>query len=148
MFRKHQGSELNQHIRVIQRPVPGRQHFSHNPIHLSGSISPPVGPPPTEWFGTLPAASSFSGWGSFLIEHWPEFLTKLRLNLSAVLPFFAPPHLFLSPEYQSWTHTSSISFSISNQNRPEHIQEIFLWALSTWDQKIGQDIFFSFLVLA
>lgn len=42
MSRKHQGSELNQHIRVIQRLAPGRQRFTHNPIHLSSSTSPLV----------------------------------------------------------------------------------------------------------
>lgn len=40
MFRKHPGSELNQRIRVIQKLVPGRQHFIHNPIYPSRSIFP------------------------------------------------------------------------------------------------------------
>lgn len=40
MFRKHGGLKSNQHIRVIQRLVPRRQHFIHNPIHPSRSISP------------------------------------------------------------------------------------------------------------
>lgn len=67
MFRKHQGSELNQHIRVIQRLVPGRRHFIHDPIHLSGSVSPPVGPPPTEWFGTFASCREFS-WPVLILD--------------------------------------------------------------------------------
>lgn len=43
--------------------------------------------------------------------------------------------LSLSTEHQLCTHISSISFSVSIQNRPEGVQEIFPWALSTWDQK-------------
>lgn len=90
MLRKHQGSELNQHIRVIQRLVPGRQHFIHNPIHLSSSISPTRGALILQNdLGRLPAAASFSGWCSFWIEHLPGFITKLRLSLSPVPPFFA-----------------------------------------------------------
>lgn len=59
MFRKHQGSELNQHIRVIQRLVPGRQHFIHSLIHPSGGTPPLVGSPSSEQFGTLASCSQF-----------------------------------------------------------------------------------------
>ena len=37
--------------------MPGRQHFIHNPIHLSSNISPLVGSHSTEWFGIFASCS-------------------------------------------------------------------------------------------
>lgn len=146
MFRKHQGSELNQHIRVIQRLVPGRQHFIHNPIHLSSSISPLVALLLQNDLGHLPAAASFSGWCSFLIEHWPEFLTKLRLNLYAVLPSLLPP--FLSSDI-SCVHTLPLFLflyptKIGQNMSKRYVCGLFLPGVR---KNIWQDIF-SFLISA
>lgn len=84
MFRKHGGWKFNQHIRIIQRLVPRRQHFSHHPIQPSRSISPPLALPSQDVLGHLPAAASFSGLCSVLIVHWPGFTITVRLSLSVV----------------------------------------------------------------
>lgn len=90
MFRKHQGSELNQHIRVIQRLVPGRQHFIHNPIHPSSSISPRVGPHSTEWSGTF--ASCNPCFWLVLTLDWTlaRVYTQMQIQLICHPPSFAP----------------------------------------------------------
>lgn len=85
MFRKHQGSELNQHIRVIQRLVPGRQCFIHNPIHPSRSISSLLGPSSTEWFGTFASCSQFF-WLMLILDY-----TLARVyDQSQVQPVYYP----------------------------------------------------------
>lgn len=149
MLRKHQGSELNQHIRVIQRLVPGRQHFIHSPIHLSSGISPLVGLLLQNDLGHLPATASFSGWRSFLIEHWPEFLTKLRLSLSAVPPFFAPffPS-FLSPQNIGHVHTLPLFIFLYPPKIDQTMSKRYFWRLFLPGirKNLRHGTFFSFLV--
>lgn len=123
MFKKHQGSELNQHIRVIQRLVPGRQRFIHNPIHPSRSISPLVGPRSTERFGMSASCSQFF-WLVLILDctlarvycHiWVQFICHPSLLCSFSFFPFSFPRI-----YQLSTHNSSISSSIATYSRLEH----------------------------
>lgn len=126
MFRKHQGSELNQHIRVIQRRVPGRQHFTHNPIHLSSRIFPLVGPHLTEWSG--PFASCNPCFWLVLTLDWTVARVDNPTSMKLIChpPFFSLCLSFLFPQnYLLCTHFSSIAFSVSIQNSPERVRKVF-----------------------
>lgn len=140
MFRKHQGSELNQHIRVIQRLVPGRQHFIHNPIHLSSSISPLVGPPSTEWFGTFASYSQF--FWLVLIPDWTlarvsnQTQIKLICCPSLLCSFFPLPFSFprISVMYIHFLYFFSYIRPKQTRTRPKDISagSFYLGSERTW----------------
>lgn len=146
MFRKHQGSQLNQHIRVIQRLVPGRHHFIHNPIHLSSSISPLVGPCTTEWSGTFANYSPF--FWLVLILDWTlaRVYNQTRLSLSATPPFFAPCFSFLFPKNISCAHTLPLFlFLYLSKIDKNTSKRYFLGLFLPEIRKNKQYTFFSFL---
>lgn len=145
MFRKHGGWKFNQHIRIIQRLVPRRQHFSHYPIHASRSIFPPPALPSQDVLGHLPATASFSGPCSVLIVHWPGFTITVRLSWSVVPVSFTLSFVLLhlgGGIYGLHTYTFLISFSIVAWSIIQHVLKTYG---STWDHKEQLTVNFPFL---
>lgn len=112
MFRKHGHSKFNQHIRLIQRLVPRRQHFSHNPIHPSRSIPHP-GPHFPGCFAHLCQLKSVFLAHAILVLHC-GFTTTARLSLSTA-PLLFLLSIFFSFSGAIWSaqYAFFISFSIS-----------------------------------
>lgn len=127
MFRKQGGWKFNQHIRIIQRLVPRRQHFSHHPIHPSRSISPPPASLPRMFWDICQLQPVF-------LVHALSWLytghglqsqsdSAYPLSLSSLLFHFCCYIFFWEGIYGLPTYTSLISFSIAAWNLIQYAPE-------------------------